>query len=71
MSKTPAQRTPRKAKVFSGEASRPLWDTINRTQYDSRSVHDALYELGCACQELEAKVDKLLELPAARQRRGR
>lgn len=52
------------ARSFSGESSRPLWNLIN----DLSKVHEkevaeksseTLYLLGCYCQELELRVDKL------------
>ena len=47
--------------VFSGQSSRPLWKNINAVRDDA--VHEALYALGCACQELEAKVERVLITP--------
>lgn len=59
----------KKEKVFSGERSRPLWRFINAVKKCNRkgdpvgfgqwNVWVALYTLGCRCQELEAKVDRL------------
>lgn len=43
--------------VFSGPSSRQLWRDINAVK--DKRVHWALYSIGCACQELEAKVDRL------------
>ena len=50
--------------VFSGQSSRPLWKNINAVRDDA--VHEALYALGCACQELEAKVERVLITPVTR-----
>ena len=46
-------------KILSGDASKKMWEEINRIQYDE--IVDALYSIACKCQELEAKVDKLLK----------
>jgi hypothetical protein len=43
--------------IFSGPASRPFWKAIGAIK-DER-VFDAIYALGCKCQELEAEVNRL------------
>lgn len=59
--------------VFSGDESRKLWKLINRVMWKggkigkkkakrkklSRRVWDAMYLLGCKCQELEAKLEAM------------
>jgi hypothetical protein len=57
MTPRPTARTMKPVQVFGGDASRPLWRDINAVGHTRAG--DALYVLGCACQELEAKVDKL------------
>jgi hypothetical protein len=44
-------------KIFSDERSQPLWDAIHAI--NDRSTENAVYLLGCRCQQLEAKVDAL------------
>ena len=44
--------------IFSGDDSEHLWDAIGDTQEVSPNVHDAIYLLGCRCQELEELVRK-------------
>lgn len=57
-SDSPAGSAPKK--IFSGEASQELWAEIN--SLDAHSTGDeiraVLYSMGCALQELEAKVDR-------------
>ena len=54
VSEQPMKRYP---KIFSGENSSDLWDTIKRVR--KPRVHDALYDLGCHCQQLEETVRRL------------
>jgi polyhydroxyalkanoate synthesis regulator phasin len=51
------ERMQRFAKIFSGKNSKGLWKDINRTK--PRRTQEALYHLGCKCQELESIVEKL------------
>jgi hypothetical protein len=51
-------------KVFSGDESKKLWDTIWKVR-DAHTIKqlrkatfDALYLMGCHCQNLEHKVDR-------------
>ena len=46
---------PEPAKLFSGDASRGMWEQINELQY--KKLKDVLYTICCKMQELEAKVD--------------
>jgi hypothetical protein len=56
-------------RIFSGERSRELWDAIKATapvnpataRRPEQETHDALYLLGCRCQELEAVVHAILD----------
>jgi len=49
----------RPVRVFSGPESRPFWTHINAVE--NEATHRAVYALGCKCQELEAKLDRLIE----------
>ena len=44
-------------RIFSGDASRKLWDEINNAKTIGQ-LRDALYSLGCKLQELESLVRK-------------
>jgi hypothetical protein len=49
-------------RIFSGNQSKDLWRAINAVKEpDGRAWNtwSALYTLGCRCQELEARVEKL------------
>jgi hypothetical protein len=54
-------------RIFSGEDSIDLWDDINAVK--KRKIHDALYTLGCRCQELESVVHQLEERIAELERK--
>jgi len=45
-------------RIFSGEASRELWEKINAIT--DPEAHDAVYALGCKLQEFESFVRKEL-----------
>lgn len=45
--------------IFGGRNSRRLWAEIRKVKDDA--AHDALYSLGCKCQELEAVVRALVK----------
>ena len=45
--------------IFSGDASVPLWDAINKCSKRNRTVWNALYTMGCKLQELESEIEKL------------
>lgn len=47
------------ADIFSGEQSIELWAAITAVQSRYPLVWEALYSLGCRCQELEVEVEKL------------
>jgi hypothetical protein len=51
------------AKIFSGDASRELWDEINFIQNldGLEDVGNCLYSIGCALQRLETKIDVIKE----------
>jgi len=56
----------KKDKIFSGKNSEKLWGLINQIKmtdphgpFFEDIVWEAIYALGCKCQELEAKVDNL------------
>jgi hypothetical protein len=52
----------KKEKIFSGDNSRTLWEYINRVADGTiDDACEALYLMGCKCQELEAVVDRLEE----------
>jgi len=54
--KEPLQR-PRH--IFSHDHSQDLWKAVKKVKSDK--IHDALYTMGCYCQELEAVVHRLEE----------
>ena len=43
--------------IFSGKESQSLWDDINAIE--DEAINNALYHLGCKCQELESKVEEV------------
>lgn len=45
-------------KIFSGDNSKSLWDLINSIKRPD--AREAVYALGCCCQDFEDKVDRLL-----------
>jgi hypothetical protein len=51
--------------IFSGDASKSLWKDIwkvkRRRKKIARAAFNALYHLGCKCQELETKVQQLTD----------
>jgi hypothetical protein len=51
----PEAKEERPAMIFSGDESLELWDGINATK-NKRKTWEALYSLGCHCQELESVV---------------
>lgn len=55
-----SDNTVKPEKIFSGDASRELWNEINAINNMSTGddISDVLYSIGCALQRLEAKYDK-------------
>lgn len=47
-----------KKKIFSGLESENMWRKINSSN-DIEKLRDAVYFLGCKCQELESEVIRL------------
>ena len=49
-------------KIFSGDASREMWRTINSLEATGTidDVHDAIYHVCCQIQKLESKFDKAM-----------
>lgn len=45
--------------IMSGDPSRPMWDLINLIP--RRKTREAVYALGCRCQELETGLDRALD----------
>lgn len=45
-------------KIFGGQRSKEMWRKINNAK-TFEDVREAMYSIGCHCQELEAKVNKL------------
>jgi len=56
-----ARKPKEPARIFSGRSSEELWADVWATQKSTPLVFDALYILGCRCQELEAVVRQLEE----------
>lgn len=48
-----------KDKIFSGDSSTPLWKEINNIK-TIKDAKYALYHVCCKLQELESKIDKLI-----------
>ena len=50
-------------KIFSGDASRDMWDEINNlgASHTCEDVRAVLYGICCQIQKLEAKYDKALK----------
>ena len=48
-----------KNSIFSGEASRKMWNEINELRESLPQVWDALYSMACKMQELEGKVEAM------------
>ena len=65
MNKTPLLRFRR---VFSSKSSRDLWKAVGAVR--KHRVHDALYAMGCHCQQLEVYVHTLEARVAELERRN-
>lgn len=51
--------------IFSGERSTGFWETINKGR-----KRDALYAIGCRCQELESLVRELMRRIEKLEKKG-
>lgn len=51
------ERAAKAARVFSGDASRPFWNAVNRVK--GPKTHATLYDYGCKAQEMESELEAL------------
>ena len=60
----------RERMLFSGRRSRMLWRDIDRLFDSNEAAWEALYTMGCLCQALESRVERLRE-ELAKVKRGK